>query len=43
MFNGIGDADNISNASVGQYQTKKSFYNNLEDSISIIEKTAKKL
>jgi phage-related holin len=28
---------------VGQYQTKLSFYNNLEESMSILEKTSKKL
>ena len=29
--------------SVGQYQTKQSFYNNMEGTISLIEKTSTKL
>ena len=38
------DYDNISDtASIGQYQTKMSFYNNMEGSISLIEKTGVKL
>ena len=38
------DFDVISDTgSVGAYQTKQSFYNNLEGSISLIEKTSTKL
>jgi hypothetical protein len=39
----LQDIDNQSHQSVGQYQTKLSFYNNLEESMSILEKTSKKL
>lgn len=39
----LTDIDNTSIASVSQYQTKQSLYNNLEDSISLTEKTSKKL
>ena len=35
--------DNVSEISMGPYQTKMSMYNNLEDSISLTEKTSKKL
>jgi len=38
------DIDAMSDApSVGQYQTKQSFYNNMEGTISLIEKTSTKL
>lgn len=38
-----GPADDESVHSIGQYQTYQGFINNLEDSISLIEKSAKKL
>lgn len=43
-FKNIDNAlDNVSEISMGPYQTKMSMYNNLEDSISLTEKTSKKL
>ena len=40
---GFTNMDEQSIDSIGQYQTYQGFINNLEDSISLIEKTAKKL
>lgn len=38
------DIDALSDtASIGQYQTRQAFYNNMEGTISLIEKTSTKL